>query len=87
MSNIIKSSTILKVDHINIRVVRLEEFGSLMPVEVMQGFKNLKEKFQSANIDQFTNIVEYVKTNIPQVHSLEVINPTNGNSLIVEYGI
>jgi hypothetical protein len=75
------------VDNINIRVTRLEEFTSIMPMEVMQAFKNLKEKFQSANIDQITNIVEYVKENIPQVHSLEIINPTNGNSLIVEYGI
>lgn len=85
MSNIIKSSTTLKVDHINIKIIRLEEFGSLMPMEIMQAFKGLKEKFQSSNIDQFENIVEYVKINIPQVYSVEIINPINNNSLIVEY--
>ena len=56
-----------------------------MPMEIIQIFKAFTEKFQSSNIDKINEIIDYAKLNIPNIFSVEIINPSNGNSLIINY--
>jgi hypothetical protein len=80
-----KSSTVIKTENLQIKIIRNEEANIPIPMEIIQIFKTFREKFQSSNIDKINDIIDYAKSNIPNIFSIEIINPSNGNSLIINY--
>lgn len=79
-----KSCTVIKFKNFNTKITRQEVSGESIPFTIISQMKNIAEKYKELQVFEINDFIKEIKEKIASVICIEVINPLNGNSIIID---
>lgn len=77
-----KTITNFPLTNMTIKIVRNETANSTNQADFFANIKVVLDQFQSATLNDVPRIIQELETS-PEIDSIEVLNPQNGNGFIV----
>lgn len=79
-----KSCTVIKLKNFNVKITRQEVGGESIPLTIISQMRNIAEKYKELQVFEVNDFIKEIKEKIGNVVCIELINPSNGNSIIID---